>query len=289
MNGLEPQGDTLGDTLPQGFAPMKLMSDSDEGEDKGDDGPDVVTCRGGFESSPDWKRWIKGALIGAGSFGKVYLGMDAENGLLMAVRQVELPTGSAPNQERKTSMLSALEQEVKPLKNLQHPNIVRYLYSSLDDDVLNIFLEHMPGGSVAALLRDYGAFEETLVENFVRQTLEGLHYLHERDVIHRDIKGANILVDNNGNIKISDFGMSRKVYESSVFWMAPEVVKQIAHTLKADIWSVGCLVVEMLTGEHPWAQLTQMQAFFKVKKHRLQAKPTNTSPHWFFFETNDTL
>lgn len=72
-------------------------------------------------------KWIKGALIGAGSFGKVYLGMDASNGLLMAVKQVELPTGSGPNQERKKSMLSALEREIELLKNLQHDNIVQYL------------------------------------------------------------------------------------------------------------------------------------------------------------------
>ncbi|KAF8163339.1 hypothetical protein B0H34DRAFT_672360 [Crassisporium funariophilum] len=230
-------------------------------------------------------KWIKGALIGAGSFGKVYLGMDASSGLLMAVKQVELPTGSAPNQERKKSMLSALEREIELLKNLQHENIVQYLYSSIDAEYLNIFLEYVPGGSVTALLRNYGAFEEPLVKNFVRQILQGLDYLHERDIIHRDIKGANILVDNKGGIKISDFGISKKVddnlltgnranrpsLQGSVFWMAPEVVKQVGHTRKADIWSVGCLVVEMLTGEHPWAQLTQMQAIFKIGS---SAKPT---------------
>jgi mitogen-activated protein kinase kinase kinase len=89
------------------------------------------------------------------------------------------------------------------------------LDSSLDDDYLNIFLEYVPGGSVTALLRNYGAFEEPLVKNFVRQILEGLNYLHERDIIHRDIKGANILVDNKGGIKISDFGISKKVEDSA--------------------------------------------------------------------------
>ncbi|KAK0483660.1 ste11-like protein [Armillaria novae-zelandiae] len=220
-------------------------------------------------------KWIKGALIGAGSFGKVYLGMDASNGLLMAVKQVELPTGSAPNEE-----------------HLQHENIVQYLYSSLEDDCLNIFLEYVPGGSVTALLRSYGAFEEPLVKNFVRQILQGLSYLHERDIIHRDIKGANILVDNKGGVKISDFGISKKVdvqvlagnnrvhrpsLQGSVFWMAPEVVKQSGHTQKADIWSVGCLVVEMLTGEHPWAQLTQMQAIFKIGSSARPAIPSDIS------------
>lgn len=151
---------------------------------------------------------------------------------------------------------------------------------------------------MTSLLRNYGAFEEPLVRNWVRQILLGLNYLHENDIIHRDIKGANMLVDNKGGIKISDFGVSKKVEDSaysevycegitdsipdlmtgnrahrpslqgSVFWMAPEVVKQTAYTQKADIWSVGCLVVEMLTGEHPYPQLSQMQAIFKVRAPR---------------------
>ncbi len=158
--------------------------------------------------------------------------MDASNGLLMAVKQVELPTGSLPNQERKKSMLNALEREIELLKNLQHENIVQYLCvspsfecyritylhslpdSAVDDEYLNIFLEYVPGGSVATLLRNYGAFEETLVKNFVGQILSGLRYLHERDIIHRDIKGANILVYNQGGVKISDFGLSKKVNDS---------------------------------------------------------------------------
>ncbi|KAJ6496706.1 ste11-like protein [Mycena vitilis] len=266
------------------------VEDPDEGETLNDADDDADEEPGKGETRTATK-WIKGALIGAGSFGKVYLGMDASTGLLMAVKQVELPTGSAPNQERKKSMLSALEREIELLKDLQHENIVQYLYSSLDDDFLNIFLEYVPGGSVTALLRNYGAFEEPLVKNFVRQILEGLNYLHERDIIHRDIKGANILVDNKGGIKISDFGISKKVEDSmtpgnrlhrpslqgSVFWMAPEVVKQSGHTRKADIWSVGCLVVEMLTGEHPWATLTQMQAIFKIGSSAKPAIPSDIS------------
>lgn len=128
----------------------------------------------------------------------------------------------------------------------------------------------------------------------MRQILTGLEYLHGQTIIHRDIKGANILVDNKGGIKISDFGISKKVEEGlpilfffalsniilfgfpgfpranrpslqgSVYWMAPEVVRQTAYTSKADIWSVGCLIIEMLTGTHPFPELAQMQAIFKV-------------------------
>ncbi|KDN49354.1 hypothetical protein RSAG8_02056, partial [Rhizoctonia solani AG-8 WAC10335] len=171
----------------------------------------TVTSSGGKRSI----KWIKGALVGSGSFGSVYLGMDAVQGLLMAVKQVELPTGSSTNEERKKSMLTALQREIELLKQLQHENIVQYLDSSTDAHHLNIFLEYVPGGSVAALLKSYGAFEEPLTRNWVRQILQGLNYLHEREIIHRDIKGGNILVDNKGGIKISDFGISKKVEDST--------------------------------------------------------------------------
>ena len=159
--------------------------------------------------------------------------MDATNGLLMAVKQVEVPTTASD--ERKKTMIDALEREIELLKDLQHANIVQYLCafsidfflcschscmivsppdSSADEEFFNIFLEYVPGGSVAALLRNYGAFEEPLVRNFVRQILEGLHYVHERGIVHRDIKGANVLVDNKGGIKISDFGISKKLEDS---------------------------------------------------------------------------
>jgi len=135
-------------------------------------------------------------------------------------------------------MLSALEREIELLRELQHENIVQYhgartcvrftfasssdrktffTASCIDQEHLNIFLEYVPGGSVTSLLRNYGAFEEPLVKNFVRQILKGLAYLHEKDIIHRDIKGANILVDNKGGIKISDFGISKKVEDSALF------------------------------------------------------------------------
>lgn len=229
--------------------------------------------------------WIKGALIGQGSFGSVVLGMNALTGELMAVKQVELPSTSVGDRDlavRKTAMLDALQREISLLRDLQHDNIVQYLGSNSDADHLNIFLEYVPGGSVTEMLVKYGAFKEPLVRQFVRQILTGLNYLHEREIIHRDIKGGNILVDNKGVIKISDFGISKKVdsnmlsmhqaaskvhrpsLQGSVFWMAPEVVKQTQYTRKADIWSLGCLIVEMLTGQHPYPQFNQMQAIFKI-------------------------
>ncbi|ORX34363.1 hypothetical protein BD324DRAFT_635574 [Kockovaella imperatae] len=293
--GVIPSSEAEDDSTADEESEEESFSEDDEDEDEEDDDDDDEADQHGkaFTSTGSKRiiKWIKGALIGAGSFGSVFLGMDAHSGLLMAVKQVELPTGSARNEERKRSMVDALEREIELLKELQHENIVQYLDSSADANHLNIFLEYVPGGSVAALLNNYGAFEEALVRNFVRQILEGLNYLHQREIIHRDIKGANILVDNKGGIKISDFGISKKVennlltgirthrpsLQGSVFWMAPEIVKQTSYTSKADIWSVGCLVVEMLTGTHPWAELTQMQAIFRIGSSARPAMPNDIS------------
>lgn len=239
-------------------------------------------------------RWHKGALIGTGSFGKVFLGMNAKTGMLMAVKQVELPRSDDEMTRHRRMVIESLESEIELLKSIQHPNIVQYLDSFADDEHLNIFLEYVPGGSVVALLQNYGAFEEALVQNFVRQILRGLAFLHARNIVHRDIKGANILVDNKGGVKISDFGISKKVesgflfagptggksrpaIQGSVFWMAPEVVKQTAFTAKADVWSLGCCVVEMFTATHPWPQLDQMQALFQIGLNKTPALPPDIS------------
>lgn len=238
-------------------------------------------------------KWMQGALIGQGSFGSVYLALHAVTGELMAVKQVEVPSAHSNStlDKRKESMLAALKHEIDLLRDLQHENIVQYLGSNSDDQHFNIFLEYVPGGSVAAMLNSYGQLQEPLIRNFVRQILAGLSYLHGRDIIHRDIKGANVLVDNKGNIKISDFGISKRVEASallqpqkngghmhrpslqgSVFWMAPEVVKQTSYTRKADIWSLGCLIVEMFTGTHPFPNCSQLQAIFQIGNS--SAKPT---------------
>jgi mitogen-activated protein kinase kinase kinase len=249
------------------------------------DGEDEDEELQSFLAGDSWddSKWMKGALIGQGSFGSVYLALHAVTGELLAVKQVETPSPGANSQNdaRKKSMIDALKREISLLRDLQHPNIVQYLGASSSAEHLNIFLEYVPGGSVQTMLNSYGALREPLIRNFVRQIVTGLAYLHGREIIHRDIKGANILVDNKGGIKISDFGISKKIEASnllngagnnknrpslqgSVFWMAPEVVKQTSYTRKADIWSLGCLVVEMMTGTHPFPDLSQLQAIFKI-------------------------
>lgn len=285
---------------------IELLNVESDEEDYDDYGDDLISQYGDsdnplFELSEDGpKNWLKGARIGAGSFGTVYLGMSPFTGELMAVKQVSIAEN---NSELQQSMISALQHEMSLLKNLDHENIVRYLGSSISDDNLNIFLEYVPGGSVQTMLMSYGPFEEPLIRNFIRQVLIGLSYLHGEDIIHRDIKGANILIDIKGTVKISDFGISKKLnskkdddeadkekpsrrasLQGSVYWMAPEVVKQTAYTKKADIWSVGCLIVEMFTGKHPFPNFSQMQAIFKIGTH-----VSPSIPEWCTTEAKEFL
>ena len=153
------------------------------------------------------------------------------------------------------------------LQRLDHPNIVRYLGTERTAEHLDIFLEFVPGGSLACLLAKFGAFHEGVIRMYTRQLLLGLHYLHQHRHMHRDIKGANILLDHHGTVKLADFGASKKIeslvtlhgeasahYKSvkgTPFWMAPEVIRQEGHGRPADIWSIGCTVIEMATARPP--------------------------------------
>ncbi|KAI3459365.1 hypothetical protein Pfo_016028 [Paulownia fortunei] len=211
-------------------------------------------------------RWRKGELIGCGAFGRVYMGMNLDSGELLAVKEVAISTNSASKKTQE--YIRELEKEVNLLKNLSHPNIVRYLGTAREEDSLNILLEFVPGGSISSLLGKFGSFPESVIRMYTKQLLIGLEYLHENKIMHRDIKGANILVDNKACIKLADFGASKKVealatvtgaksMKGTPYWMAPEVIVQSGHSYSADIWSVGCTVIEMATGKAPWSQQYQ--------------------------------
>ncbi|XP_057960481.1 mitogen-activated protein kinase kinase kinase NPK1-like isoform X2 [Malania oleifera] len=216
-------------------------------------------------------RWRKGELIGCGAFGRVYMGMNLDSGELLAVKQVLIATSNV-SREKAQAHIRELEEEVKLLKNLSHPNIVRYLGTVREEETLNILLEFVPGGSISSLLGKFGSFPEAVIRMYTKQLLLGLEYLHENGIMHRDIKGANILVDNKGCIKLADFGASKqatisgaKSMKGTPYWMAPEVILQTGHNFSADIWSVGCTVIEMATGKPPWSQQYQeVAALFHI-------------------------
>ncbi|ONM54761.1 mitogen-activated protein kinase kinase kinase NPK1 [Zea mays] len=235
--------------------------------DQSDGGSGGGGANGGVGEENPLIRWRKGELIGAGAFGQVYLGMNLDSGELLAVKQVLIGTSNA-TREKAQAHIKELEEEVKLLKNLSHPNIVRYLGTVREEDTLNILLEFVPGGSIQSLLGKLGSFPEPVIKKYTKQILQGLEYLHSNAIIHRDIKGANILVDNKGCIKLADFGASKQVaklatvtaaktMKGTPYWMAPEVIVGSGHSFSADIWSVGCTVIEMATGKPPWSQQYQ--------------------------------
>ena len=168
------------------------------------------------------------------------------------------------------------------LSNLEHPNIVKHYDSCVkyfgpedgDPDAIEIqiYMEYMNQGSVRQLMERFGPFKnEQVLSNYARQILNGLNYLHSQNVIHGDIKAANILTDQYANIKLSDFGASKIVEgipadlevsqsgrffeqcKGSLYWMAPEILYGEPYGRRSDIWALGCTMVEITTGKHPWA------------------------------------
>ncbi|KAH7492527.1 hypothetical protein KRP22_001920 [Phytophthora ramorum] len=203
--------------------------------------------------------WKKGASIGVGSYGTVFLARDEDTGSLMAVKEILIS-------EETDSAIREATREVDLLRSLKHENIVKYLGCHVDNkaQTLSIFTEWVPGGSLEHNRKLFGG-NERVVRRFTNQLLSGVAYLHSKNIIHHDIKPANILVDQNGVVKIADFGSSRLINSATLSsgstrslhgtpnYMAPEVIKQSSgRSRKADIWSIGCTVLRLLTGGPLW-------------------------------------
>ncbi|CAI5473879.1 unnamed protein product [Closterium sp. Yama58-4] len=220
-------------------------------------------------------KWKRGELLGEGAYGKVFLGLNERTGELMAVKQMKINAG-----DERAMHIAALEREIVLYRRMRHRHIVGYIDMEKDpsDGSIYIFLEFVSGGSIHSMLEKFGKFSESLVRVYTRQLLLGLEYLHRCKIIHRDIKGGNVLVDRDGIIKLADFGASKAFQEGtvgegcksirgSVFWMAPEVITGAGYGRKADIWSLGCTVIEMLTGSHPWPGMDNTwSAIFHIAK-----------------------
>ncbi|KAL3818045.1 hypothetical protein ACJIZ3_003950 [Penstemon smallii] len=214
-------------------------------------------------------RWKKGRLLGRGTFGHVFLGFDSESGEMCAMKEVSLFSDDPKSKES----AQQLGQEIAFLSRLRHPNIVQYYGSETIDDKVYIYLEYVSGGSIYKNLQEYGQLGEAAIRSYTQQILSGLAYLHAKNTLHRDIKGANILVDPNGRIKLADFGMAKHItgpscplsMKGSPYWMAPEVIKTSSgYNLAVDIWSLGCTVLEMATTKPPWSQYEGVAAMFKI-------------------------
>ncbi|KAK7331643.1 hypothetical protein VNO80_28380 [Phaseolus coccineus] len=211
--------------------------------------------------------WQKGYMLGKGSFGTVYEAF-ADHGNFFAAKEVSLLDERSQGKQS----IFQLRQEISLLSQFRHDNIVQYLGTGKDNDKLYIFLELVTNGSLANLYKKYRLMDSQ-VSAYTRQILSGLKYLHDLNVIHRDIKCANILVNATGSVKLADFGLAKVTklnnvnsVGGSLYWMAPEVLnlRSRGYGLAADIWSLGCTVLEMLTRQPPYSHLKLRQAIFQI-------------------------
>ncbi|SCU93082.1 LAMI_0E13146g1_1 [Lachancea mirantina] len=216
-------------------------------------------------------------VIGRGKFGVVYKGYHAKTRQVYAIKVLNLDSADDEVED--------VQKEVQFLASLkQIPNITHYYGSYLNDTKLWVIMEYCAGGSLRTLLRP-GKIDEHYIGVIVREVLVALLYIHKDNVIHRDIKAANVLIMNDGRVKLCDFGVAAQLSQSKLrrqtmagtpYWMAPEVIMEgVYYDTKVDIWSLGITAFEIATGNPPYCDveaLRAMQLITKSKPPRLEGR-----------------
>lgn len=221
-------------------------------------------------------------VIGRGKFGIVYKGYHVKTKQVYAIKVLNLDSAEDEVED--------VQKEVQFLSSLkQVPNITHYYGSYLNDTKLWVIMEYCAGGSLRTLLRP-GKIDEQYIGIIMRELLVALVHIHKDNVIHRDIKAANVLIANDGRIKLCDFGVAAQLTQSKVrrqtmagtpYWMAPEVIMEgVYYDTKVDIWSLGITTYEIATGNPPYCEveaLRAMQLITKSKPPRLEGRQYSSS------------
>eukprot|EP01114_Cavostelium_apophysatum_P016121 TRINITY_DN4535_c0_g1_i1.p1 TRINITY_DN4535_c0_g1~~TRINITY_DN4535_c0_g1_i1.p1 ORF type:complete len:719 (+),score=188.75 TRINITY_DN4535_c0_g1_i1:331-2487(+) len=226
-------------------------------------------------------RYEIGDLLGMGASGSVYKGKDIQTGKGVAIKQISLA-------KLKKKQIAEMMSELELLQSFDHRNIVKILGFVKSPKDLAFILEFMENGSLTKTLKQLGSFPEFMVASYMRQILNGMVYLHERSIIHRDIKGDNMLISSDGRVCLGDFGLAKKIDVDSPdedvdvvgtpYWLAPEVILMSAQTTASDIWSLGCTIIELLTGNPPYSNFSSMGAIFHMVQDDHPPLPKGISP-----------
>ena len=225
--------------------------------------------------------------LGAGGYGTVHVWLNADTQDLVAVKKVPLNTGCRHFRER----LQLLQDQIDVLRALAHPNLVPYLHTSREGPCLDIAAVYVPLGSVAQRLQEGGPLPPRACRRCCSDVLRGLAYLHRRGHVHGALKGANVLLRATGACGLGDYGTAAlldglvaqdpRAAGGGPQWMAPEVMLRTGHSWRADIWGLGCLVMEMLTAAPPWAHVTREERavmHFVVDPQRALTLPHGLAP-----------
>ena len=222
--------------------------------------------------------WVAGDILYESGNSTIYKAFNINDGNIFVVKKYNCENGAK---------CENYFNEVKIYEHLNHPNIIKYIFSEQISNYYFLYLEYIPGGSIKNMIDQFGGFNEILIRKYTKQILSGLKYLHDKKIIHRDIKCANILIGNNGILKLTDFGCSKKIsmklakkdsssngeyctsLKGTIPWCAPEVICHKKYGKKADIWSLGCTLIEM-TGNQPWGNIENIfQVMNKIGKSNL--------------------
>ncbi|CAJ0930860.1 unnamed protein product, partial [Mesorhabditis belari] len=209
-----------------------------------------------------------GRPLGKGRFGHVYLGKENASGYVVALKVLfkkELVRLNVPHQ---------LRREVEIQYHLRHPNILRLYGYFHDAERVYIVLEYCQRGELYRILKERGRLNQEDTAKYIYQLSSALDFCHERNVIHRDIKPENVLIDKNGDLKLSDFGwavqhdgsVKRATICGTLDYLPPEMLAQMPHTHKVDNWSVGILMFECLVGKAPFEVPTQSETIDRIKR-----------------------
>ncbi|XP_055039154.2 mitogen-activated protein kinase kinase kinase kinase 3 isoform X2 [Misgurnus anguillicaudatus] len=221
--------------------------------------------------------------IGSGTYGDVYKARNVSTGELAAIKVIKLEPGED---------FAVVQQEIIMMKDCKHSNIVAYFGSYLRRDKLWICMEYCGGGSLQDIYHVTGPLTESQIAYVTRETLQGLYYLHNKGKMHRDIKGANILLTDNGYVKLADFGVSaqitatlakRKSFIGTPYWMAPEVAaveRKGGYNHLCDIWAVGITAIELAELQPPMFDLHPMRALFLMTKSNFQPPKLKDKVKW---------